>query len=147
MHGREFCWRRDRKEYGLRVVILWLSPERLIRFQEGVQRFLSPIFPLTLERRAVVRNGVPVRRVRRQEQQRSPRTGDESLSKGAFVEGGVIHHDDMIAVQLRTQFLGEPRVEERGRAAALKQARSLHGWPHLGGNQGRAGRRWPDSNP
>ena len=79
------------------------------------------VFPVALERGEVVLNGIEVRRIRRQEQQCGSRRVQELLGAGAFVERGIVHDHHVIAMQLGTQFLGEPGVEERGRTAARKQ--------------------------
>ena len=96
------------------------------------------VFANFLEGREVVCNGVQIRGVERQKEQRGSSVGNECLSFCAFVEGDGVPDHDMGGGQERTAFLFQPSGEDGRVTGALKQERGGKGFPDPGGKQRRA---------
>ncbi len=78
-------------------------------------------------------DGIQIGRVRRQEEHRGPRGGDERVGKSTFVEGRIVHNHDLGVVQEWTEFPRQPGIEERRVVGARKQERGGKGLSAPGG--------------
>lgn len=92
-------------------------------------------------------DGVKVRGVGRQKQERSPGVFNKLHRVGRFVEGGIVHDDEMGVRQTRGEFRFQPEIEHCGIARSLKQERLLQPIIDAGGDQGGARPSVPGAHP
>lgn len=81
------------------------------------------VLPVFLEGGEVVLDGVEVRRIRWQEQQHGAGVFDELRRFRRLVKGGVVHDDEMAAVQAWAEPRLEPAVEHRRIARSFQEER------------------------
>ena len=93
------------------------------------------IFPVFLEGCEVMLDGVQVGRIGWQKQQRGAGVLDEVRRFRSFVKGRVVHDDQVLVGQTRTQPGFEPGVEHRGIAGAFEEERFFKIQPDAGGDQ------------
>ena len=81
------------------------------------------VFAVDFDGGEVVFDRVQVRGIRRQEQKGCSPLFNPFLGIAAFVKGDVVHDNDMVFVQARTELPLQPRIEDVRIACSLKQKR------------------------
>lgn len=100
-----------------------------------------------LDRREVVLDGVEVWGIRWQKQQRGAGVRDQVRRFGRLVKGRVVHDDQVLASQTRTQPRFEPGVEHLGIARAFEKEGSSNAGPIRAAISEVRGRLCPDIRP
>lgn len=96
------------------------------------------VFAVDFDGGEVIFDRVQVRGIRRQEQKGGSPLFNPFSGIAAFVKGDVVHDNDMVFVQARTELPLQPRIEDVRIACSLKQKRFFKALADARGDQRRA---------
>ncbi len=88
-----------------------------------------------LDRRKILFNGVEVRGIRREEEQRVTGLLDQCSRRFRFMKGGIIHNEDRVGRQLLEEMMFQPDIEPFRVGTPLKQHGCDEAFPTLARQQ------------